>query len=129
MRARRLSFGLLVLMAAVVGVAAAATYRSSLSEGRTFRLKAETTRTFRAGYPDALKYGRSKYSGRVRILMPSPSAHGGAPSLAEVHVVSKGACEGGSDFCARVDNSNRVGTAAVRVRVSATTKLPPGKQR
>ena len=80
-------------------------------------------------YPDALKYGGSRYSGRVRILMPTAGAYASMPSLNKVHVLSRGPCQGGSEFCARVRNSNRTGTAAVRVRVAASTELPPGKRR
>lgn len=116
-----------MLVVAGASSAGAAADRATLAAGRTFRLKAGGVRTFRVAYPDALKYGGSKYSGRVRILMPAAGAPGSRPSLQKVQVLSRGACLGGSDFCARVRNSNPSGTAAVRVRIVATTELPPGK--
>lgn len=125
---RRLSAGLLVLLTAGTAVAGAATDRT-IQSTRTFRQKAQSTRTFRVAYPDALKYGGSRYSGRVRILPPRARASGSKPSLRKVHILSQGSCQGGSEFCARVRNTNPTGTAAVRVRVIARTELPPGKHR
>ena len=129
MISRRFSAGLLVLALGVASAAGAATDRATLTAARTFRLEAGGVRTFRVAYPDALKYGRSRYSGRVRILMPAAGAPRSGPSLQKVHILSRGSCLGGSDFCARVRNSNATGTAAVRVRIRATTELPPGKHR
>jgi hypothetical protein len=103
----------------------AATGRSSLSQGHTFKLAGHTTRTFRVGYPEALKYGRSRYWGTVRIILPGPGPHRSAPERHRVHILSRVSCEGGSDFCVRVRNSNPGSTRPVRVRVVATTELPP----
>lgn len=111
-------------------VASAAPERTTLHRTRTFMLAAGKTRTFSLAYPDALKYGGSKYSGNV-TRNPPPSCgprKNPCPRRAKVHVLSKGSCDGGSDFCARVRNSNAVGTAAFAVRLTARTELPAGRQ-
>jgi hypothetical protein len=125
----RLALSLLGLFALTSAVALAATGRTTLRNTHSFALSGGTTRTLRAGYPDALKYGRSKYSGTVRLSQPPSGSRGGGPSLHEVHILSRGSCEGGSEFCVRVRNSNPHGNAAVNVRITARTELPPGKRR
>jgi hypothetical protein len=120
--------GLLMLVAAGGALAIAAPGRKVLHNSQTRTLAAGTTKTFEIVYPDALKYGGSTYSGKVQILPPARRAHGRRPSLRKVRIRSRGSCVGGSEFCARVRNSNPRGTAPVRVRITATTILPPGKQ-
>ena len=97
-------------------LALAATGRTTLRHTRIFSLARGTTRTLSVGYPDALKYGRSRYSGSVKVL-ESPRV---------IHILSRGSCDGGSDFCVRVRNSSASRDPA-RIRVTATTELPPGK--
>jgi hypothetical protein len=126
MRLRTLIVGLL-LLAVGTGTAVAAS-GTTLHTTKTFSLKADQTRTFKVTYPDALKYGKSKYSGKVQILRPTNGAHGSQPSLRKVHILSKGSCVGGSVLCVKVRDGNKAGTAAVRVKITATTQLPPGKK-
>lgn len=121
--------GLVVLLVASGAVAAAAPGRRVLHNTRTFVLASRTTRTFALLYPDALKYGDSTYSGKVRLRASTGGAHRQRPSLAKVRVLSSGSCVGGSEFCARVRNGNARGTASTRVRITATTVLPPGNRR
>lgn len=123
MRLRTLFISLLLTLAAAG--TALALHRITLSNTKTFTLAPGKTKTFKVTYPDALKYGGSTYSGRVRILPPASNAHGATPSLSKVHVLSKGSALGGSAFAVRVHNGNRPGTAPLRVRVTATTVLPP----
>jgi hypothetical protein len=124
----RLALSLLGLFALTTSLAVAATGRTTLRNTHTFALSGRITRTLRVAYPDALKYGGSKYSGSVRLLPPAAAARGGRPSLHRVHILSRGSCEGGSDFCVRVRNSNSRSKAAVDVRITARTKLPPGRR-
>jgi hypothetical protein len=125
----RLAVAVLVVMALGAGVASAASERTTLHRSRTFRLAAGRTRTFKVGYPDALKYGGSKYSGSVVFLFPHHTYATAASARSKVHVLSKGSCDGGSDFCARVRNSYPSGTRPVFVRVTAITELAPGRHR
>jgi hypothetical protein len=108
-------------------IALAATGRITLRHTRIFSLARGTTPTLRVGYPDALKYGRSRYSGGVRVLQEPPGNNGGGPPARDIHILSRGSCEGGSDFCVRVRNSSASRDPA-RIRVTAQTELPPGKQ-
>jgi len=129
-RVSRIGLTLSLLVVLVVGSAVASAEATQghvpqkLHHNRTFFLAAGKTRTFKVSYREALKFGRAKYSGRVVILRACRPRKPCA-DFTKVHVVSKGSCYGGSDFCARVRNDNRSGTQAVGLRVSATTKLPP----
>ncbi len=125
MRLRTVTIAL--LLALTVAGTAAAVHRITLHNTKTFTVGAGKTQTFKVAYPDALKFGGSTYSGTVRILPPSKTARGSTPSLAEVRVLSKGPSLGGSVFAVKVRNGNNAGTAPVRVRVTATTVLPPEK--
>ena len=129
---QRLRKGLVLSFLAVIAaggaVASARPTRRTLRHTHTFTLAAGTTRTLRVAYPDALKYGRSKYAGKVRTLTPAHARPGSTPSLSRVHILSRTSCQGGSDLCARVRNGNPRATAAVRVRVTAITELPAGKR-
>jgi hypothetical protein len=89
---------------------------------KTFTLAAGATKTFDVGYPDALKFGNAKYSGKVEILKPTKVGKGQkAPDLKKVKVLSKGSAVGGSVYRAKVKNGNAKGTAPARVRITATT--------
>jgi hypothetical protein len=134
-RRRILIVGLLAVMLATT--AALATTAITLRKTKTFTLRSGKTKTFKVAYPDGLTYARSKYSGKVTILAPAPGVRGVKPSLKKVHVLSKStgcalgatgcSCPGGGYFCATVKNANK-GTAPIRVRITATTRLPPGKK-
>lgn len=136
MRRRTLIPALLSLM--LGATVALATTGITLHKTKTFKLAAGKTQTFKVAYPDGLTYAGSKYSGKVKILAPALGAMGSKPSLKKVHVLSKSkgcalgatgcSCPGGGYFCATVKNGNKSATAAVRVRITATTKLPPGKK-
>jgi hypothetical protein len=117
-----------LLTVALAGSATAA-HRITLHNTKTFTLAAGKTKTFKVEYPDALKYGGSAYSGKVHILTPVRGAQGSTPSLTKVHVLNEGPAFGGSVFAVMVHNANRAGTAPVRVRVTATTVLPPETSR
>lgn len=124
-----------ILLSALIGLVFVAS-ASALSTGsqvtlhktKTFKLASAKTKTFKVGYPDALKYSGSTYSGKVKILPPAKGSKGKKPTLGKVKILSQGSCLGGSDFCVKVRNGNSASAAAVRVRVTATTKLPPGKK-
>jgi hypothetical protein len=122
------TLSLVVVLVAVGAVASAEAIQGhvpqKLHHNRTFFLAAGRTRTFKVSYREALKFGRSKYSGRV-VILRACRPRKPCPEFTKVHVLGKGSCFGGSDFCARVRNDNRSGTQAVGVRVSAITKLPP----
>jgi hypothetical protein len=124
----RVTIGVPVALLLGGSLALAATGRITLRHTRTFSVARGSTRTLRVGYPDALRYGRSRYSGKVRVLQEPPGNHGGGPSPSDVHVLSRGSCEGGSDFCVRVRNSSASRDPA-QIRVTAQTELPPGKRR
>lgn len=128
MHLRRIIFGLLTA-ALLGGCAAAVSKRVTLQNTQTFTVAAGQTKTFMVGYPDALKYGGSKYSGNVQILTPLYPSGITPPSLGKVKILSKGSCLGGSDYCASVRNANKTGTARVGVRITTTTELPPGKKK
>lgn len=113
-----------VLLACAASAAAASTY--TLYRTHVFSLAGGKTRSLKVAYPDALKYGGSKYSGKVKILPPAAGAR--SPSLQKVHVLSKHSCLGGSDFCVKVRNDNSSSTAPVHVKVETKTQLPPGKK-
>lgn len=131
MRRTRFIIALLVVLVAGAAVASAASERKTLRHSRTFSLRAGKTRTFKVGYPDGLKYGGSKYSGAVSVV-PPPSCgprNNPCPKPRKVHVLSKGSCDGASDFCVRVRNTNASATTSFFVCVTAITELPPGKRR
>ncbi len=123
MRLRTLTIALLLALASAG--TALAVHRITLHNTKTFTLAAGKTQTFKVAYPDALKFGGSTYSGKVQILPPAKNARGSKPTLTKVRVLTRGSVAGGSAFAVRVRNGNRAGTAAVRVRVTATTVLPP----
>jgi hypothetical protein len=123
MRLRTLFISLLLTLAAAG--TALAVHRITLHNTKNFTLAAGKTQTFKVSYPDALKFGGSTYSGRAQILPPATNAHGARPSVSKVRVLSKGSAAGGSAFAVKVRNGNRPGTAPVRVRITATTVLPP----
>lgn len=106
------------------GAAAAAAGTVVKHHVTTVTLRPGVTATFDVAYPDALKYGGATYSGTVRVLPPAPGAAGGTPSLGRVTVLSRGQALGGSELAVRVRNANPRGTAAVRVRITATTREP-----
>jgi hypothetical protein len=121
MRLRTLIVAL--LLALTSAGAALALHRITLHNTKTFTLAAGKTQTFKVAYPDALKYGGSTYSGKTQIL--PPAKNGAEPTLTKVRVRTRGSVAGGSAFAVKVHNGNPAGTAAVRVRVTATTVLPP----
>jgi hypothetical protein len=123
-RLRFLTLAVLVVgVCAAVAVAAGTHQLHAIS---TFRLAAGKTRQFSVAYPDALEYGGAKYSGSVTVLAPSASEHGSKPSLHKVHIRSRGSALGDSQYAATVHNFNALGTASVRVKLTATTTLPAG---
>ena len=123
---RRTFASWLVALVAVLAVAAVAVAAGpiTLHKTKTFKLKSNTTKTYKVGYPDALKYKKSKYSGKVKLV-----ANGKKPAkLAKVKILSKGSCLGGSTFCVKVRNNDNKGRSPVTVKVTATTKLTKGKK-
>jgi hypothetical protein len=113
-----------ILAVAAMTTVAVGASRVTLHKTKTFKLASGKTKTFKVGYPDALKFKGSKYSGKVKLI-----AKGKKPAkLKKVKVLSKGSCMGGSSFCVKVQNNNNVGRSPVRVRVTASTKLPKGKK-
>jgi hypothetical protein len=82
------------------------------------------TRTLTVPFPDALKFGNATYSGAARILAPVAGAKGRAPNLHAARILESQPVQGGSAYQARAHNSNRRGTAAVRLSVTAKTIEP-----
>jgi hypothetical protein len=89
-----------------------------------YAIPARATRTFNLPYPDALKYGNARYSGRVVVLAPKAGATGRTPDLKKLSILYAGSALGGSEYEVRARNDNRAGTAAVRVELIATTVEP-----
>jgi hypothetical protein len=111
-----------LLALALCAVAAASTTKRSV---KSFPIQAGKTKTFTVSYPDALKYGGSRYSGTVKVLPPAKVKQGQMqPDLSKVKVLGKGPAQGGSVFQVRIRNSNATGTATPRVRVTAITVEP-----
>jgi hypothetical protein len=128
-RRTRFTIALVVVLVAGAAVASAAPERKTLRHSRVFSLAAGKTRTFKVGYPDALKFGGSKYSGAIGFLFPHHTYGIASRAPSKLHVLRKGSCDGGSDFCATVRNSYPSGTRPVLVRVTAITELPPDRRR
>lgn len=116
---------IVLLVCAIASAHAVAAGGTIMSSTRTFRLAEGKSATFKLAYPDALQFGASQYRGAVQLLR-SPKAHGTKPSLAKVHILSRGSCLGGSDFCVKIRNRNGSGTAPVRIKITAYTQLPCG---
>ena len=122
---RRAFIGTLMalLAAAVLAAVAVGAGRVTLHKTKTFKLASGKTKTYQVGYPDALKFKGSKYSGKVKLIPAGPKP----ANLKKVKILKKGSCQGGSAFCVKVQNKN-VGRSPVKVRVTASTKLPKGKK-
>jgi hypothetical protein len=106
-----------------VGAAMAATSVAKHVSG-FFTIPARQTRTIDVPYPDALKYGNARYSGRAVVLAPKSGAKGRPPNLKKVKILYARSALGGSEYEVRAHNDNSAGTAAVRVEVIATTVEP-----
>ena len=118
--------GVAVIAAAVlvaVGAAMAATSTIKHATG-FFTIAARQTRTFYVPYPDALRYGNARYSGRAVVLAPKSGANGRAPNLKKVKILDARSALGGSEYEVRAHNDNGADTAALRVEVIATTIEP-----
>lgn len=87
-------------------------------------LAAGHARTVTVPFPDALKYGNARYSGRVVVLGAFPGAAGRTPRRSLVRIERAQPVVGGSEWQVRVRNGNSPGTAAVRLEVIATTTEP-----
>lgn len=116
-----------VAAALLATTAAVALAGSSITKHQieVISIPAGQTRTLTVPYPDALKYGNARYSGRVEVLAPPLRAdRGRAPNLKQVRIVRAQSVLGGSDYQVRAHNANSVGTAAARLKVTATTVEP-----
>lgn len=87
----------------------------------TVTIAAGQTRTLTVPFPDALRYGNATYRGTHSV---TALASGRAPDPHLVRVLSAHSILGGSEYQVRIRNANPAGTAAVRVRVTATTVEP-----
>lgn len=87
-------------------------------------LPAGHARTVTVPFPDALRYGNARYSGRVVVLGAFPGAAGRPPRRALVRIERAQSAVGGSEWQVRVRNDNAPGTAPVRLEVIATTTEP-----
>ena len=116
------------IAAAVLIAATAALASSSIAKYQfgEINIPAGQTRTLTVPFPDALKYGNASYSGRARLLAPTPGQKGGRPTLSKARILSSGAVLGGSEYRARAYNGNRAGTAALTLSVTTATveRLP-----
>jgi hypothetical protein len=115
------AIGALVLLAGAVAFAATAITKHASA---TLRIPPGATGTLVVPFPDALKYGNARYSGRSGVLAPKPGQKGRAPSLVKVKILAAEPVLGGSEYQARARNGNSAGTAAVRLYVTATTVEP-----
>jgi hypothetical protein len=104
--------------------AAAAIASGSITDHSSgfFTVAPGKTRQLRVSYPDALKYGNATYSGAYIVQAVKSKLQ--APDLAEVKIVYAGSVLGGSSYEVRAHNANAAGTAAVRIKVTATTVEP-----
>jgi len=82
------------------------------------------TRTLTVPYPDALRYGNARYSGRAVVLAPARGRPGRPPLLSKVRLLEARSVLGGSEYQARAHNGNAAGTAAVTLSVRVTTLEP-----
>src|SRR6266511_3049496 len=97
---------LLFTFIAVFALAATAVASTTKTKSKTVSISAGNTRTVIVGYPDALKFGGSKYKCTVKVLSGS------------IKTLSKGSAQGGSVCQAKLRNTGQ-GTA--KAKVTATT--------
>jgi len=125
--ARRVRFARVAVIGAAASVAVGAAMAASSTTkhaNRFFTIAARQTRTFYVPYPDALKYGNARYSGRIVVLAPKSGDNGRAPNLRKVEILDARPALGGSEYEVRAHNANGADTAALRVEVIATTVEP-----
>jgi hypothetical protein len=119
---------ILLTAVAVLALAPAAAYAASVidkHQSATVTIPAGQTRTLAVPFPDALKYANASYRGTHIVTAPAqPAGAGRPPDLHRVRVLSSHSILGGSEFQVRVRNANPAGTAAVRLRITATTVEP-----
>jgi hypothetical protein len=120
MRLRTIIIALVALAAVGTGTAVAAS-NNTLHNSKTFTLKAGQTKTFNVVYYDPGTFAKNAYTGAIKLSMPTS---GKKPNLKLVHIKKKGTTHGGNDFSATVQNSNKKGTAAVKIKITANTKTP-----
>jgi hypothetical protein len=127
MRLRRtalIAISMALLAVASAAAAGTATKTETTQSNMVYKqLAAGQTRTVDVPYPDALKYGNARYSGRV-TLAATRATTGKAPNLKLVEILSRGSALGGSEYQVRAHNGNAPGTAPVRLDVTATTVEP-----
>jgi hypothetical protein len=113
----------ITIAALLAASAAMAVSPGSITEHhtRTFNLPPQRGTEFSVPFPDALKYGNSTYTGKFAVLAPKPGTKGRRPDLHKVRIDEVGDVLGGSAFGVRLANDNSIGTAAVRVRITAMT--------
>jgi hypothetical protein len=121
MRLRTIIIALVALAAVGTGTAVAASSDSTLHNPKTFTLKAGQTKTFNVAYVDAGTYAKNAYTGTIKLSMPTS---GKKPNLKLVHIKKRGTTHSGNDFSATIQNSNKKGTAAVKIKITANTKTP-----
>jgi hypothetical protein len=119
---RAVAITLLALLGAAPALAA-----GSLTKRTTaaVAIPAGATRSLSVPYPDALEYANASYLGRHRLAR-QPGAGGTAPSLAKVTILEAQSVEGGSLYMVRAHNANALGSAPVRLTITAITveRLP-----
>lgn len=117
----RRSLTVAVALLAVGAANAAAASVLDKHRSATVTIAAGQTRALTIPFPDALRYGNATYRGTHSV---TALASGRPPDLHLVRVLSAHSVLGGSDYQVRVRNANPAGTAAVRLRVTATTVEP-----
>lgn len=121
MRLRAIIIALVALAAVGTGTAVAASSGSTLHNTKNYTLKPGKTWTWNVLYFDPGTYAKSAYTGTIKISMPSS---GPKPNLKLVHIKKRGTTHNGKYFSATIQNSNKTGTAPVKIKITANTKTP-----
>jgi hypothetical protein len=111
----------LAVTAAALITAATAIASGSVTDHSSgfFKVAPGKTRMLSISYPDALKYGNATYSGHYVVQAVKSKLK--APDLAKVTILYAGSALGGSSYEVRAHNANAAGSAAVRIKMTATT--------
>jgi hypothetical protein len=121
MRLRTIIIALVALAVVGTGTAVAASSYNTLHNTKNYTLKPGKTWTWNVPYLNPGEYAKNAYTGTIKISMPSS---GTKPNLKLVHIKKKGTTHSGNDFSATIQNSNKKGTAPVKIKITANTKTP-----
>jgi hypothetical protein len=111
-----------VAVASITAATAIASGSVTDHSSGSFNVAPGKTRVLAIPYPDALKYGNATYSGRYAVSAVTSKLK--APDLTKVKILYAGSVLGGSSYEVRAHNANRADTAAVTIKLTATTVEP-----